>query len=583
MANEQRPRGNWDEERGAFDGASQDRLLRYEGDESSYLRRTGAYRAPSDDLAGSISANTGFYRPPAFDRDTPITQPKAPERRFSELQESSYSRIFSGSGSEDPLYDDDCTLRSETGEKTESDDFSESRSFSRSLSSFGYGSYGYGGGDYGSYGYGSYGYGSESSRGEVQKPFEQPSLDQKPFERTSDPWGGDPFAARYDEKKEELKEEAKKEAEPSADVFADAAVTREDTSRMLPSAQDAFRYDEDREDDDAHRENGTQEPVRRNRAHGTPQRKKNLLILGLGVIALIAAVALGIFLTDRFISPMTQLSSEDKKGQSVISPDIPPQAQTDDGDNENNDEATASSLAATAYAASAQSVDAHEEAVTIPAWSVYLVQAGAFSNPDNADNYAQTIRDMGGAGYVLQSDYYRVMTTAFNSEYDAEQVKNTLAAQVSSAQVYELSFSEMTFTVTAEEDDMAVITSALAQWPELIRSLMTMIRKAEAGEITEQEALVSVKEIASQLADAQKALSGVSGARQSELVRALSDMYAEAAGILRDVADGGTVAAGATLGRVKYAHIGMCWNYRALVEKIAALQQDAAPETTEEE
>ena len=209
--------------------------------------------------------------------------------------------------------------------------------------------------------------------------------------------------------------------------------------------------------------------------------------------------------------------------------------------------------------------------------------AGAFSNPDNADNYAQTVRDMGGAGYVLQSDYYRVMTTAFNSEYDAEQVKNTLAAQVSSAQVYELSFSEMTFTVTAEEDDMAVITSALAQWPELIRSLMAMIRKAEAGEITGQEALVSVKEIASQLADAQKALSGVSGARQSELVRTLSDMYAEAAGILRDVADGGTVAAGATLGRVKYAHIGMCWNYRALVEKIAASQQDAAPETTEEE
>ena len=110
-----------------------------------------------------------------------------------------------------------------------------------------------------------------------------------------------------------------------------------------------------------------------------------------------------------------------------------------------------------------------------------------------------------------------------------------------------------------------------------------MIRKAEAGQITGQEALVSVKEIASQLADAQKALSGVSGAQQSELVRALSNMYAEAAGILQDVADGGTVAAGATLGRVKYAHIGMCWNYRALVEKIAASQQDAAPETTEEE
>ena len=37
---------------------------------------------------------------------------------------------------------------------------------------------------------------------------------------------------------------------------------------------------------------------------------------------------------------------------------------------------------------------------------------------------------------------------------------------------------------------------------------------------------------------------------------------------------------GETLAHVKYAHIGMCWNYRALVEGIAE-DTEPAPETTE--
>ena len=299
---------------------------------------------------------------------------------------------------------------------------------------------------------------------------------------------------------------------------------------------------------------------------------KKAKIAIIAVVLALAAIGLGIFLVDRLVTPMMDFDVEDVLQQEgEIAPDAIPSASADP-------EPTPQQTPQTSEEPIVE--DTVQQAFTIPAWSVYLVQAGAFSDPNNADNYAQSMRASGGAGYIIHSDYHRVMTTAFNNEYDAGQLRDTLMAQTASAQVYELSFSQMDFTVSAGAQDVEVITTALTQWPDLIKSLMTVIRRMEAGEITPQEALVSIKEIHTQLSTSRDALAGVAGAKGSVLVRDLSNMYTEAARILGDVLDGGTLEKGETLARVKYAHIGMCWNYRALVEGIAE-DTEPAPETTE--
>ncbi len=494
----------------------------YAADESSYLRRTGSSGQFEQNTSGSFSQQTGFYRPPSFEDETHAAQTPQQKREplssfgwSDEKRETLFPDVFS--------HDD--TKRSVFSQEEEA--FLSTKAFSAEEDAF---------------------------------------------------WKRDLFASPQPAWQDQMTP-----ADAPDRDWQDAAWQEPSCAALAPrqvGVPASGQWDWDAQDDDMPRYDADlpAEPVQyvpQRRDKG--KRKKTVLVLAVSTVLVLLAIALGIYLTDRFISPMMLLSTEEQTGQTTISPQIPPQAQNDAQEETVQEDMPASADVQQLPLAE----DAVQQDVTIGAWSVYLVQAGAFSKAENADQFAVTLRDAGSAGYVLQTDYYRVIATAFDSQYDAEQVKNTLASQSASAQIYELSFGQMTFTVTAQEEDMQTITSALSNWPQLIQSLLTMIRKTEAGEISAQEATVSLKEIQAQLDAGAKALADVPGAQQSTLVSGLSGMYAEASQILYDVLEQGQVSAGASLGRVKYAHIGMCWNYRVLVESIAASQQQTQQQQTQ--
>ncbi|MBP3371593.1 MAG: SPOR domain-containing protein [Clostridia bacterium] len=392
-------------------------------------------------------------------------------------------------------------------------------------------------------------------------------------ERQENPYFTDYFSTPKAPEPAPKAEPPRQEATPAqrGDASDDSFLHAFDADVRYDDAQDELRYD------DAQDLPAKNEPKRERRS--TKSRRsvkkdgKKWKIIALCVVLGLAAIGLGIFLVDRLVSPMMEFDADDVQDvlqEGELAPDSIPSADAEPTPTPTPDQ--------TETADAQDDVPLVDRAFTINAWSVYLVQAGAFSNPDNADDYAISMRASGGAGYVIESDYFRVMTTAFNNEYDAGQLRDTLTAQSPSAQIYELSFSQMDFTVSAREEDVEVITTALSQWPELIKSLMTVIRRMEAGEITSQEAIVSIKEIYAQLETSKNALANVAGAKNSVLVRDLSNMYTEAARILYDVLEGGTLEKGPTLARVKFAHIGMCWNYRGLVEGIAEGTTQVVPE-----
>jgi len=486
-----------------------DSIPRYHGQESSYYRTTGQYR-PTDGITSGTYAQTGFYRPPTFEAEAPKVQSESQSTgyRYDDLNEESYSRIFSSSASQQEdrwgMYDFPSQRQSQ-----ENTYFTD--------------------------------YFSSPKPQETAPKVEEVIPQQMPVKHSDA--SDDSFLHAYD-----------------ADVRYDGG-------------QDEMRYDEA----------PAKEEIKSERRHSRGVKKdgKKWQIIVLCVVLGLAAIGLGIFLVDRLVSPMMEFDADDVQDvlqEGELAPDSIPSAQVDPTPSPQQTQSEAETEPEPEQS-QVPSVPMVDRAFTIDAWSVYLVQAGAFSNPDNADDYAISMRASGGAGYVIESDYFRVMTTAFNNEYDAGQLRDTLTAQSASAQIYELSFSQMDFTVSAPEEDVEVITTALSQWPDLIKSLMTVIRRMEAGEITSQEAIVSIKEIYAQLETSKNALANVAGAKNSVLVRDLSNMYTEAARILLDVLEGGELEKGPTLARVKYAHIGMCWNYRALVEGVAQDAEETVEDT----
>lgn len=300
-----------------------------------------------------------------------------------------------------------------------------------------------------------------------------------------------------------------------------------------------------------------------------PVGKSNLARYALLALLVISAVFLGVWVTEKYVSPLMVNSKTDGAAAQAESA---------------SKAADSNVLTASDFENSAEtseSADLVDTDMSIGAWSIYVVQSGSYTDSENADNAAREIRDIGGAGYIIKdADNYRVMATAFSNEYDADLVRQSLTSDVYSALVYKLSFGDISFTVSAREADAKTISGAIAQWPELIKTTLDVIRKCETGEMTGADTVVAVKEITAQLTNTSEALKAVPGTDNSGFLKSLSDMYAEAASVLSDVTSQTTIEPGQTLGRVKYAYIGMCWDYRQLVEEIAASKAEEAAATT---
>ena len=64
---------------------------------------------------------------------------------------------------------------------------------------------------------------------------------------------------------------------------------------------------------------------------------------------------------------------------------------------------------------------------SIPEFSLYALQAGVFSDTENAQKYADELINKGGAGYVVEFDEgFRVLIAGYLNEDDAKNVKERL-------------------------------------------------------------------------------------------------------------------------------------------------------------
>lgn len=77
----------------------------------------------------------------------------------------------------------------------------------------------------------------------------------------------------------------------------------------------------------------------------------------------------------------------------------------------------------------------------------YAIEMVNFTDMNSAKVYSQELRLMGGAGYVVHDELYRVMAEVFKDKSDADKVVTRLNTSGYMARVYEIVFKEIDYSV----------------------------------------------------------------------------------------------------------------------------------------
>lgn len=219
-------------------------------------------------------------------------------------------------------------------------------------------------------------------------------------------------------------------------------------------------------------------------------------------------------------------------------------------------------------AASEQTVSTTE--ITPPALTLYALQMGVYAQADNAKAQAASIQERGAAGYVLEdAGRYRVLAAAYQDEASLKTVREQLSAQGMESAAYTMTGLQPKLKVTALGEQAAGLQAAFLALYEAEQALCEQALRFDAETRSVSEGQAAVQEIASALAEAQAAFSGLAQA-DSPVLAQLAACYADCreamTALTTDDLQQSTVDYSA---KMKYTHLYMADRYLQLMKHIS--------------
>lgn len=107
--------------------------------------------------------------------------------------------------------------------------------------------------------------------------------------------------------------------------------------------------------------------------------------------------------------------------------------------------------------------DLTTQTITLPDLTVYALESGVYEQQGNADADALATSRRGGAGYIYDDRYLRVLVSAYATQEEADSVRETLKTEQNlETWPYTLQADGPSFKITAEERSIAAIESFFA-------------------------------------------------------------------------------------------------------------------------
>ncbi len=187
----------------------------------------------------------------------------------------------------------------------------------------------------------------------------------------------------------------------------------------------------------------------------------------------------------------------------------------------------------------------------------YALQMGAFKSEDNARTEADTVRARGGAGYVFfDGELYRVLASAYASEAEAKDVRESLKADMIESGVFPIDIAEVDLRVTAGANVVSAMTGAvdsLKKAREDMTALSIAVDREEKTQAEAAEEAAAIREGMQAALDELKAEAGSDNAVISSLEGTMEKMLGDL-NQLASEADGSKLDFSS---RMKYTQIGI--------------------------
>lgn len=212
------------------------------------------------------------------------------------------------------------------------------------------------------------------------------------------------------------------------------------------------------------------------------------------------------------------------------------------------------------------------ESVQLSDLSMYMVQMDAFSEKDDAEASAQSVKERGGAGYVIQDEYYRVFAAAYNTQEQAQSVCEQLIKQdEKDAKVYPVTSGSVVFKITATRDQIDTVSEAFAYFPEICGELAEKTIDFDKGMLSTSQYKTFAAGIADKMEDLADSVNRIiAGTSENAVLKSYSQLLEEAREKLENISVKNTDSALAFSSEIKYNYIELAHMYIKYVASLEA-------------
>ncbi|MFU0800845.1 MAG: SPOR domain-containing protein [Xylanivirga thermophila] len=209
------------------------------------------------------------------------------------------------------------------------------------------------------------------------------------------------------------------------------------------------------------------------------------------------------------------------------------------------------------------------EQIEVQPLTVSAIQIGAFSSRENAEMWAKDLRERGGAGYIIEDKYFRLMGVCFMSEADAQKVKMQLKEQNVESEIYFISYPGAKIEITASADKVDILKSAFSTWQPKLTELEDIIKQLDSDKLGSESAYSKIKAMKNGMTEKMEALdSYISMQPDNDILAGLANVYKESLKSFDDVLSEKPENKLAISAKIKYTYIDMVYRFKGYMQGI---------------
>lgn len=208
--------------------------------------------------------------------------------------------------------------------------------------------------------------------------------------------------------------------------------------------------------------------------------------------------------------------------------------------------------------------------VEVPAVECFALQMGVYSDENNAQSEANSLKARGAGGYVMEDDgRYRVLAAVYSAKESLTAVREQLQAEGFESATYTFMAPNSVLRVTATQEQIDGLVAGFNALTELIEEMGEAAISFDQNNLSAAQGREMVKEILADFKEDSAPFLKVAE-QNNPIISAAKTCYNTCEGALSELANYNTESTVDFSSKIKYTHISIVHAYAKLAEQVSA-------------